>query len=128
VVEYWSVGVKTKEPILQHSISAITFSQSQFETFNRIAKRSGALSNTGAMHPEKPGGIRRCLRAIANGANDLLLLVRAQFGRATHLDSAIARGGQARPGPFTDFWNLAASARDREGQRSRVDAWNQFAP
>jgi hypothetical protein len=34
--------------------------------------------------------------------NNLLLLMRVQFGGATHLDAAIAGGGQADPRPFTD--------------------------
>jgi hypothetical protein len=33
------------------------------------------------MQPEEPGCISGCLGAIANGANDLLLLVSAQLGR-----------------------------------------------
>src|SRR5262245_56527673 len=51
--------------------------------------------NARAMEPEKPRRIRRCLGAIANGANDLLLLVSAQLGRTTHLDAAIAGGDEA---------------------------------
>jgi len=42
------------------------------------------------MEPKEPGRIRGCLGALANGANDLLLLLRVQFGRATHLDPAIS--------------------------------------
>jgi hypothetical protein len=52
------------------------------------------------MHADQPGCIRGCLRSIANGANDLLLLVSAQLRRATRLDAAIASRGQAGPRPF----------------------------
>ena len=55
------------------------------------------------MEPEKPGRIRGCLGIFANGANDFLLLMRVQFGRPTHLDAAIAGGGQAGP-ILPQFW------------------------
>jgi hypothetical protein len=47
------------------------------------------------MQVEKPGCISGCLEALADGANDLLLLVRGQFGWATHLDAPIAGGSKA---------------------------------